>query len=93
MSGSRPIATNSVVPMANPPSASASTASQRTAGSGATTETDGVGRSSETVTWMPCEVRNDGPVVPFDGVGRGEPAATDAADVRQCQIAGDVRRR
>ena len=50
MSGSRPIATNSVVPMPNPPRARASTASQRTAGSGATTETGRSGRSSEMVT-------------------------------------------
>src|SRR3981189_3303959 len=48
MSGSRPIATNSVVPMPNPPRASASPASQRTAGAGATTETGRGGRSTDT---------------------------------------------
>ena len=49
MSGSKPIATNSVVPMPNPPSASATTASQRTTGSGATTDARPGGRSSVSV--------------------------------------------
>lgn len=44
MSGSRPIATNSVVPMPNPPRASAITASHRTVGSGATTDMGPDGR-------------------------------------------------
>src|SRR3954470_16514428 len=38
MSGSRPMATNSVVPMPKPPTARAKTASHRTAGGGETTE-------------------------------------------------------
>ena len=50
MSGSRPIATNSVVPMPNPPSASAKTASQRTDGAGETTDCARVGRSRVRVT-------------------------------------------
>ena len=49
MSGSRPMATNSVVPMPNPPSASATTASQRTTGSGAAAETGPEARSSVAV--------------------------------------------
>ena len=58
MSGSRPIATNSVVPIPNPPRASASTASQRTEGAGATTEAGAVGaiegnghRDVQTLAW------------------------------------------
>ena len=50
ISGSSPIATNSVVPIPNPPRARASTASHRTDGAGATTETGVNGRSSEMVT-------------------------------------------
>src|SRR5258705_4772404 len=57
MSGSSPIATNSVVPMPNPPTASASTASQRTAGPGATTEMGRVGRSSEVGMMQPTVER------------------------------------
>src|SRR4051794_13425387 len=49
MSGSRPMATNSVVPMAKLPTASASTASQRTDGGGETTESATVGRSIDRV--------------------------------------------
>ena len=49
ISGSSPIATNSVVPMPNPPKASANTASHRTDGAGATTETGVEWRSSEMV--------------------------------------------
>ena len=40
MSGSSPMATNSVVPIPKPPSASANTASRSTAGGGATTAGD-----------------------------------------------------
>ena len=50
MSGSRPIATNSVVPMAKPPMARANTASQRTDGGGDTTDRGTVGRCSDRVT-------------------------------------------
>ena len=50
MSGSRPIATNSVVPIPKPPSASANTASQRTVGSVAMTDCGRVGRSTLGVT-------------------------------------------
>src|SRR3954471_353415 len=57
ISGSSPIATNSVVPMPKPPMASASTASHRTEGAGATTDTGVVeGRSSEMVTNMDLPV-------------------------------------
>ena len=50
MSGSRPIATNSVVPIAKPPRARANTASQRTVGGGRTTESGADGRSRILVT-------------------------------------------
>src|SRR4051794_19851861 len=50
MSGSRPIATNSVVPIANPPMARANTASQRTEGGGETTDIGVGGRSRDLVT-------------------------------------------
>src|SRR5215213_1650003 len=63
ISGSNPIATNSVVPMPNPPKASASTASHRTDGAGATTETGVEGRSSAMVT-------NVGPFL-WSDVGNG----------------------
>src|SRR6185312_5028358 len=50
MSGSRPMATNSVVPIAKLPMASAITASQRTDGGGDTTDMGMDGRSRERVT-------------------------------------------
>src|SRR4051812_25219571 len=50
MSGSKPMATNSVVPMAKLPMANAMTASQRTDGGGDTTDMGTDGRSRERVT-------------------------------------------